>query len=218
MFSPRIFLSTLNGRAVSFLAMAGRSAERYLAQGSRSGKNTREIDRGSFERSYTSSRGSDNRRRDGSESSRSSRNERYDTSRRYYSDDSRHRSDSRRFFERESRPRESGSSGSSRQRRKLEIERMLEIEDHHVRRKDESLEEVVWCPRYIRPDITGHVRGAKALLHHRCRRCRRLCLHLTGRPGTMRLCLRCSGWEEKHVPDWYYHRSCKYCEGQSGDY
>lgn len=213
MFASRIFLPSLNVRTASFLAMAGRSAERNLAHGWRSREKTRESSRG-VARSYASSR---ERRRDGSDYRRP-RNQRYDSSR-WYSDDGKYRSDSRVSSERRSRQSEGDNSGSRRQKRKLEIEKMLEIEHHHIRSKDESLKEVIWCPRYISRDIRGHIRGGTALLHHRCRRCRRLCLHLTGTPGTtVRLCLECSGWEEKHIPSWYYHRSCKYCSGQREDF
>ena len=57
-----------------------------------------------------------------------------------------------------------------------------------------------------------HVRGGKDLRHHRCRDCGRLCLHLLGRPGSKRQCLKCSGkWDEKYIPVCYYHKGCKYC-------
>ena len=94
-----------------------------------------------------------------------------------------------------------------------EMEKMLDIEDHHViSNSTRDLANVEWCPKFVKPDIRGHVRGGKDLLHHRCRDCRRLCLHLLGRPGTKRQCLECSGkWEKKYIPVWYYHNGCKYC-------
>ena len=95
---------------------------------------------------------------------------------------------------------------------KEEIEEMLKIEKHHVIYFAEDITNVEWCPKFVKPEIHGHVRGGKDLLHHRCRDCRRLCLHLLGRPGSKRQCLTCSGkWDEKYIPVWYYHNSCKYC-------
>ena len=92
-----------------------------------------------------------------------------------------------------------------------EIDEMLQIEDHHVI-SPKHITNVEWCPKFIDPDIRGHIRGGKDLLHHTCRKCRRLCLHLLGRPGTLRQCLECSGkWEKKYIPLWYYHSDCKYC-------
>ena len=92
-----------------------------------------------------------------------------------------------------------------------EIKDMLRIEDHHVI-YFEDISVVEWCPKFIKPEIRGHVRGGKDLLHHRCRDCRRLCLHLLGRPGTKRQCLECSrNWDKKYIPVWYYHNGCKYC-------
>ena len=92
-----------------------------------------------------------------------------------------------------------------------EINKMLQIEDHHVI-SSKDITNVEWCPIFVKPDIRGHVRGGKDLPHHTCRECKRLCLHLLGRPGTLRLCLECSGkWEKKYIPLWYFHYGCKYC-------
>ena len=91
------------------------------------------------------------------------------------------------------------------------VEEMLKIEEHHVI-SFEDITNIEWCPEFVKPDIHGHVRGGKALAHHRCSECRRLCLHLLGRPGSKRQCLECSGkWNKKYIPVWYYHNSCKYC-------
>ena len=91
------------------------------------------------------------------------------------------------------------------------IEEMLEIEDHHVI-YFKDITNVEWCPKFIKPEIRGHARGGKDLRHHKCRDCGRLCLHLLGRPGTKRQCLKCSGkWDKKYIPLWYYHNGCKYC-------
>ena len=91
------------------------------------------------------------------------------------------------------------------------VEVMLKIEEHHVI-SFEGITNVEWCPKFVKPEIRGHVRGGKALPHHRCRECGRLCLHLLGRPGSKRQCLECSGkWNKKYIPVWYYHNGCKYC-------
>ena len=107
-----------------------------------------------------------------------------------------------------------------------QLNEMLSIERHHTRYVDRStsgnftsgnstsgeVKYVRWCPQYINPDIQGHVRGGTSLLHHRCRRCRKICFHLLGQPGTTRLCLGCSGYKEKYIPDWYYHKRCRHCQ------
>ena len=94
---------------------------------------------------------------------------------------------------------------------KEKIEEMLEIEEHHVI-YFEDITNVEWCPKFVKPEIHGHVRGGNDLRHHRCRDCGRLCFHLLGRPGSKRQCLKCSGrWDEKYIPVWYYHKGCKYC-------
>ena len=91
------------------------------------------------------------------------------------------------------------------------IEEMLKIEDHHVIYV-EDITNVEWCPKFVKPEIHGHVRGGKDLQHHKCHDCGRLCFHLLGRPGSRRQCLKCSGkWDEKYIPVWYYHNGCKYC-------
>jgi hypothetical protein len=97
-----------------------------------------------------------------------------------------------------------------------QLNEMLRTEQHHTRYVDRStsggIKYVLWCPHYINPDIRGHVRGGTSLLHHRCRKCRKVCFHLLGQPGTTRLCLGCSRYKEKYIPDWYYHKRCKYCQ------
>ena len=92
-----------------------------------------------------------------------------------------------------------------------EIKEMLKIEEHHVI-YFEDITNVEWCPKFVKPEIHGHVRGGKDLRHHRCHDCGRLCFHLLGRPGSKRQCLKCSGkWDRKYIPVWYYHNVCKYC-------
>ena len=93
-----------------------------------------------------------------------------------------------------------------------EIKSMMQYEDHHIIFSKETTV-VEWCPKYVKPDLKGHVRGGKALLHHTCRYCQRLCLHLLGRPRTpTRYCLECSRrWKKEYIPEWYYHYGCKYC-------
>ena len=68
----------------------------------------------------------------------------------------------------------------------------LKIEEHHVI-YSEDITNVEWCPKFVKPEIHGHVRGGKDLRHHRCRDCGRLCLHLLGRPGSKKQCLK---WEK----------------------
>ena len=101
-----------------------------------------------------------------------------------------------------------------------QLKDMITIEWHHTRYVDRStsgnstsgeVRYVQWCPQYINPDTRGHVRGGRTLPHHRCRECRQLCFHLLGQPGTRRLCLACSGYKAKYIPDWYYHKRCEYC-------
>ena len=55
------------------------------------------------------------------------------------------------------------------------IEEMLKIEDHHVI-YFEDVKNVEWCPKFVKPEIHGHVRGGKDLRHHKCHDCGRLCL------------------------------------------
>ncbi|CAB3984473.1 Hypothetical predicted protein [Paramuricea clavata] len=115
-------------------------------------------------------------------------------------------------------PRNSRDSRKSHRKEAVyrQLNEMLQMEQHHTRYVDRStsgeIKFVLWCPQYINPDIRGHVRGGTSLLHHRCRKCRKICFHLLGQPGTTRLCLGCSGYKEKYIPDWYYHKRCKYCQ------
>ena len=135
--------------------------------------------------------------------------------------DTKHRQDNgiaavRTFIDRGERTnRELSPSGRSRKSVQREIDKMLITERHHMRRVEHhssgEIREVIWCPQYIRSDIKERARGGISLLYHRCRSCRRLCFHLLGRPGTKRLCLKCSGWKSKYIPEWYYHRRCKDC-------
>ena len=101
-----------------------------------------------------------------------------------------------------------------------QLKGMITVEWHHTKYVDRStsgnstsgeVRYVQWCPKYINPDARGHVRGGKTLPHHTCRGCRQLCFHLLGQPGTRRLCLACSGYKAKYIPDWYYHKRCEYC-------
>ena len=96
-----------------------------------------------------------------------------------------------------------------------QINKMLSFERHHTKYIERStsgeVTSVHWCPRFISPEIKGHARGGKALLHHRCRTCKKLCFHLLGTPGKIRLCLACSNYKKKYIPDWYYHKGCRDC-------
>lgn len=137
-----------------------------------------------------------------------------------YEDDKtrRHHQDSGRllkYYRNKVNDERSPSGRGTRKSLETEITKMLRTEQHHTRRIEHrssgKIREVVWCPRYIRLDIKQHARGGTSLLHHRCRSCRQICFNLLGRPGTRRLCLQCSGWNRKDIPDWYYHKQCKYC-------
>lgn len=102
-----------------------------------------------------------------------------------------------------------------------QIEEFLQIEDHHIenvfRNSKGGINYVKWCPKYINPKIKGRVIGGKALLHHRCRGCHEIVLHLLGRYGSSdRKCLKCKAsehdWDKDKVPEWYYHhRGCYHC-------
>jgi hypothetical protein len=81
-----------------------------------------------------------------------------------------------------------------------------------------DMNDVEWCYKYLDPNIRGHITGGRAILHHRCRQCNRICLHLLGKYGTGdRMCLECAardrGWRKEEVPSWYYHMDeiCRNC-------
>ncbi|XP_031574557.1 uncharacterized protein LOC116308308 isoform X1 [Actinia tenebrosa] len=107
---------------------------------------------------------------------------------------------------------------------KGEIKDLLRTEHHHLMKggkKDENgdINGVEWCYKYLDPTIRGHITGGRAILHHRCRQCNRICLHLLGTYNTgKRMCLACAardrGWREKEVPSWYFHdeRECSNCQ------
>lgn len=98
---------------------------------------------------------------------------------------------------------------------KKEIKDLLRTEHHHLMKRGKldsngDYQGVEWCYKYLDPNIRGHITGGRAILHHRCRQCNRICLHLLGKYGTgKRMCLKCAasemGWREKEVPSWYYH-------------
>jgi len=68
---------------------------------------------------------------------------------------------------------------------KKEIKAMLKTEEYHVI-YFEDITNVEWCPKFVKPEIHGHVGGGKDLRHHRCHDCGRLCFHLLGPPGSKR--------------------------------
>mmetsp|Transcript_33101 Transcript_33101/g.91248 ORF Transcript_33101/g.91248 Transcript_33101/m.91248 type:complete len:97 (+) Transcript_33101:1-291(+) len=94
---------------------------------------------------------------------------------------------------------------------------MLDTEAHHILdetrdKQSGTIEHVKWCPRYLRPQSDRRAPGGRQDLHHRCRRCSKLCLHLLGKPGTgNRYCLNCAG--RRNVPLWYFHDAdtCSVC-------
>ena len=102
-----------------------------------------------------------------------------------------------------------------------QIEEFLKIEDHHIENVSSNskgeISYIKWCPKYINPKVKGRVIGGKALLHHRCRRCHQIALHLLGRYGSSdRKCLKCKAsehdWDKHKIPEWYYHdRGCYHC-------
>ena len=93
------------------------------------------------------------------------------------------------------------------------IKKMLKTEDHHIIEKiydsSNELTDVLWCPVYVRSDIQRRALGGRSILHHKCRRCRRICFHLLYEKG--RPCLECEGWKLKDIPSWYYHQTCRHC-------
>jgi len=105
---------------------------------------------------------------------------------------------------------------------KDKVRDIMQTEDHHivriVRDTHGEIDKVVWCPQYVRKNSSKQrAPGGKAMLHHRCRSCRRICLHLLGKYGSSdRKCLECSaskhGWNKHEVPTWYYHdKKCDHC-------
>ena len=96
------------------------------------------------------------------------------------------------------------------------IKQMLKTEEHHVIELIEdtqgNIEDVVWCPVYVRADLKGRARGADEVPHHKCKTCGRIGLHLLNDGQKYRPCLRCAGWSEAEIPAWYYHLTCCHCE------
>lgn len=100
------------------------------------------------------------------------------------------------------------------------LEDMLEEERHHIAllQKDSSgkIVDVMWCPYYVHPEMKGKARGGKAILHHTCRVCHRICLHLLGKPfSSNRRCLGCeeNAFRNEDIPKWYYHqKKCSLCK------
>ena len=101
------------------------------------------------------------------------------------------------------------------------LKEMIQHERHHIvsvqKATSGEIEDVIWCPCYLSPDIVGHVKGGKARLHHTCRLCHRTCLHLLGKAfSSNRRCLGCdreNNWQVKDIPRWYYHlEKCSHCK------
>ena len=92
------------------------------------------------------------------------------------------------------------------------IEDLVKIEKHHVttvsrNKQSNRIEDVIWCPKHM--EDGEHCTGGALVLHHTCRACKRMAIHLVDKPG--RPCLSCFGWREADIPSWYYHKPCKYC-------
>ena len=96
------------------------------------------------------------------------------------------------------------------------IQEMLKTEEHHVievvRDTQWNLQDVIWCPVYLRPDAKGRARGGDELRHHVCKTCKSIGFHLLYDGEKYRPCLRCAGWSETEIPSWYYHVSCTWCK------
>ena len=98
-----------------------------------------------------------------------------------------------------------------------ELREMMQIEHHHIIFQEDKRDGIPkfldWCPQYLDPNIKGHMRGGRQEFHHLCRQCRRLCLHLLGKPGQRRICLGCAGYHKDDIPRWYYHdQRCRHCK------
>ncbi|KAG7374319.1 hypothetical protein IV203_013414 [Nitzschia inconspicua] len=103
------------------------------------------------------------------------------------------------------------------------LQRMMDIERHHIISISNHDEDDIdlfrtwidWCPKY---EAVPGARGGKGLLHHVCRRCRKVCFHLLDKSDGVkqRLCLGC--WVHCHdknlLPNWYYHSplNCNICK------
>eukprot|EP00730_Choanoeca_flexa_P009904 TRINITY_DN14336_c0_g1_i1.p1 TRINITY_DN14336_c0_g1~~TRINITY_DN14336_c0_g1_i1.p1 ORF type:complete len:296 (+),score=38.08 TRINITY_DN14336_c0_g1_i1:91-978(+) len=87
------------------------------------------------------------------------------------------------------------------------LRKAIDTEWHHideiVRDEDGRVTKVTWGAAYLNPYDKRRAPGGTAVLHHKCRRCKRVALHLLGVPRTPdRYCLACDG--HKDVPDWYF--------------
>lgn len=95
------------------------------------------------------------------------------------------------------------------------LRQMLIIEEHHIEDtiidSSGSVKDIVWCPVYLRPVLKGTARGGDEISHHKCKSCQQICFHLLNDGEKYRPCLRCAGWNERGIPSWYYHDSCKHC-------
>eukprot|EP00050_Salpingoeca_kvevrii_P008259 m.301812 g.301812 ORF g.301812 m.301812 type:complete len:451 (-) comp14934_c0_seq1:136-1488(-) len=94
-----------------------------------------------------------------------------------------------------------------------ELRDSVRTEWHHIdaiERDDQGVVvNIVWCAQYLNPN-SGRANGGKNELHHKCRRCKRIAVHLLGKPMTRdRYCLECDG--RTGVPAWFFHRRCPHC-------
>ena len=196
LFSCR-FNSTMSGRSFQHLYKVSRTVfprqERYRARDNPS----------SFRSHYStgsrSSSSSGDRYRDRARERHESRAGKHDERRDYTKSNSRH-----------SQPKKKSLKDT--------LDGILDHEKHHVvqiyRDSSGEVKEVAWCPGYIGEG--ARCPGGTATLHHTCRVCRKLCLHLLGEPFTSdRRCLNCdeNGWDIERIPKWYYHaEKCRYCK------
>eukprot|EP00045_Choanoeca_perplexa_P001490 m.19923 g.19923 ORF g.19923 m.19923 type:complete len:320 (-) comp10977_c0_seq1:44-1003(-) len=83
----------------------------------------------------------------------------------------------------------------------------IRTEWHHIdeieRNSEGEVVNLVWGAAFLNPTEKRRAPGGTAVLHHKCRRCKRVALHLLGVPRTPdRYCLACDGHAD--VPKWYF--------------
>jgi hypothetical protein len=98
-----------------------------------------------------------------------------------------------------------GVAASSKLRQPLA--QAIVTEWHHIDAVELNSEgeviKIVWGAAYLNPNERRRAPGGTAVLHHKCRRCKRVALNLLGVPRTSdRYCLACDGHTD--VPAWYF--------------
>ena len=87
------------------------------------------------------------------------------------------------------------------------LAKAVATEWHHIDaielNADDEVTSIVWGAAYVNPVERRRAPGGTAVLHHKCRRCKRVSLNLLGVPRTSdRYCLACDG--HKDVPSWFF--------------